>query len=67
MKSKAELKSDCKRFAYVYGIELSGSERNGIAVLCEDYATAFDTWAEVYAVFCAWREGKTFREACKLA
>lgn len=63
-KSQA-IASDCKRFAYVYGIELSGNERTGIAVMHEGYATAFDKWAEVLKVFQAWRDdNKSFREAC---
>jgi len=61
---KKQLKADCKRFAYLYRIELSGSERNGIAVMAEGYATAFDTWAEVLEVFRTFRDGASFRDAC---
>lgn len=62
--TKKEIASDCRRFAYVYHIDLSGNERSGIAVAHEGYATAFDTWQEVLSVFQAWREGKSFRDAC---
>ena len=61
---KKQAMKDCKRFAYVYGINLSGSERTGIAVMHEDYATAFDKWSEVLDVFRTWRDGKSFRDAC---
>lgn len=59
-----QIASDCRRFAYVYGIDLSGNEKTGIAVAHEGYATAFDTWAEVLFVFQYWREHDDFRNAC---
>lgn len=65
MTTKADIKSDCKRFAYVFGIDLSGSERNGIAIAHEGYATVFDKWAEVLSVFRMWRYGISFRDACR--
>ncbi len=65
MTSKAQTQADCRRFAYVHGIDLSGNERSGIAVCCDGYATAFDTWTEVLEVFQAWRSGGDFRTVCR--
>lgn len=62
--SKKQIQADCKRFAYLYKIDLSGNEKSGIAVMCEGYATAFDTWQEALDVFRTWRDGANFRSAC---
>jgi len=66
MTSKKQMQDDCKRFAYVYGIDISGNEKTGIAIAHEGYVTAFDTWRDVLLTFQAWRAGATFREACEI-
>ena len=58
------IQQDIKRFCYVYGIDLSGNSRNGIAIAHEGYATAFEHWATVLYALQEWRSGISFRDAC---
>jgi len=62
---KQQLAADCKRFAYVHGICLSGNERTGIAIAADDYATCYKTWDQIMQVLQAWRSGKDLRTICQ--
>jgi hypothetical protein len=65
-KNKKQTAQDCKRFAYVYGIDISGNEKTGICIAHEDYVTVFDNWLDVLLTFQAWRSGASFRDASQI-
>ena len=55
---KETVRAQCLRFAKYWQprVECQTSNKNGIAVVIDGKCDVFNTWADVFAAFVAWRQ-----------